>query len=873
MGTGRTWPLIGRDDEREVLTAALLSGTGVVVRGPAGVGKTRLVDDVLAAVEADAVPVHRVTGIPGLADAPLGALVPLIGPAYGAEASHRLAELLTSDSGARAVLAIDDAHLLDRVSAGLVHQVGVAGWATLVLTFRSGEALAPTLEGLWSSVDLRSMDLQPLPPERMAELIAAALDAPVEDGTRTALTRAAGGNVLYLRELLAGSQTAGVLVADDGVWRLQGELVGSPALRDIVAARLAALDLEARETVELLAVAGGVPLTLLANVADPTVLERLEREGLVRVLGDGTIDLAHPLHGEIVRRDLPALARLRISRLLVQAAVSTAEIPEGYELRVARWLAEADPTSAGVPATLLEDLAHRAVAVGDTRLAATLAEAAFDIGDSVAPALLASWCRCEQGDHTGAETVLARAAERAASSDVDPVERATLMLEWSSARWWATQDTASATGLLDEVRAGGGDGAALVTAQLAIFEALDGQVTQAIHRATPLVAHPIDIVAAVAAAALAPALTAADRPAEARAVATAGFERAMAVDGILPGNPGVHLVSQILAAAADGAVADAEAFAALVRAGAAGQPSRQARAWATMMTGQVALLAGRLGEAFDLSMQSDVLWRDSGIPGVARWAGAHAALAAAERGDLETLDAMLARHADTKAEGFRLFEPRWYQARAWAAWLRGRRVDAIASLTAGADLATSAGAVMPALESLHLLARWGVAPEAASMLERADELPLQSRLSKARRTHLHAVATGSAAELETVAEQFTAFGTRVLAAEAWAEAAKVHRSAGRVKPAERAAARSAAVIAELAATDRPSTPALVVGRHQRGLSRREAQVARLAAGGHTNKAIAAELVVSERTVENHLYRVFSKLGVSSRRELADTLED
>jgi DNA-binding CsgD family transcriptional regulator len=49
-----------------------------------------------------------------------------------------------------------------------------------------------------------------------------------------------------------------------------------------------------------------------------------------------------------------------------------------------------------------------------------------------------------------------------------------------------------------------------------------------------------------------------------------------------------------------------------------------------------------------------------------------------------------------------------------------------------------------------------------------------------------------------------------------------------------------------------------------GLTARELQVLRLVAAGATNKAIAAELVVSERTVDRHVSNIFTKLGVSSR---------
>ena len=49
-----------------------------------------------------------------------------------------------------------------------------------------------------------------------------------------------------------------------------------------------------------------------------------------------------------------------------------------------------------------------------------------------------------------------------------------------------------------------------------------------------------------------------------------------------------------------------------------------------------------------------------------------------------------------------------------------------------------------------------------------------------------------------------------------------------------------------------------------GLSAREAEIMSLIAGGHTNGQIAARLFLAEKTVKNHVNRIYAKLGVGSR---------
>ena len=76
--------------------------------------------------------------------------------------------------------------------------------------------------------------------------------------------------------------------------------------------------------------------------------------------------------------------------------------------------------------------------------------------------------------------------------------------------------------------------------------------------------------------------------------------------------------------------------------------------------------------------------------------------------------------------------------------------------------------------------------------------------------------------------------------------------------------------AELRATGTTRTSGSRVGD---ALTPQELGVAKLAAAGLSTKEIAARLVISPRTVSAHLYRLFPKLGITSRAALRDALTE
>jgi DNA-binding NarL/FixJ family response regulator len=112
-----------------------------------------------------------------------------------------------------------------------------------------------------------------------------------------------------------------------------------------------------------------------------------------------------------------------------------------------------------------------------------------------------------------------------------------------------------------------------------------------------------------------------------------------------------------------------------------------------------------------------------------------------------------------------------------------------------------------------------------------------------------------------VGAPYLAARVRVLVARA-CQALGDHEGAGLERDAARAVFEELGAAPDLARID--SDTGKVRGERLRGLTARELQVLRLVASGKTNKAIATELFVSEKTVDRHVSNIFAKIDVSSR---------
>jgi DNA-binding CsgD family transcriptional regulator len=866
------WPLVGRRAELEALSAVLADtrAGGVLLAGEAGIGKTRLAREALARAEAAGWEVEWLAATRAAASIPFGAVSHLLPPAERLgddrlDTLRRAAGLLAERSRGRPLLlGVDDAHLLDDASAALVHQLAFRGLAVVVATVRTGEPAPDPVIALWKDGLARRLDLSALPPAATAELLERALGGPVDGVTRNEVWRVTGGNPLYLRELVLGGLESGALRQADEVWRWRGNLAGGATrLAELVQARLGTLDGTARAAVEL--VAWGEPLGV-------GVLERLVGKDAVRAVGDSGLlvlersgrrtlaRLAHPLYGEVQRAVLP-LSRARALAERLAAAFGAGALRRRDDLlRVGAWQLEAGVASN--PALLLE-AARQAAARFDHELTERLARAAVDAGGGPTAVRVLAETLEWQGRH----------AEAVAVMDGEPPAQGAERARWASIRagnlYWGLERTAEAEELLQQAALAeeGGEEAVAMLAWILLF---DGRLLEAVAVAGRVLDRPEAPAQALvwAATAAVPALASLGRLGEALAVADRALAVARAHPEDLPwGETQLSLVRcQVLLGA--GWLAEAKAIAeAGYQAAVADGSSERTGGWAGFR-GLVAKVEGRIATA-EASLREAIALLDEQDPyRFMRWCLAEAASVAALAGDQEAAASWLGR-ADARAGEANRFVDPWVELdRAWVAAAAGELTRAVDLATRAADTARASKQFTFEAVALYDVARLGAPADVRQRLEELAGL-LEGRLAAVLASSAVALAAEDGAALDRVGAAFEDLGALLLAAEAKVAAAQAHRAAGRDASANASQERAAALAA---ACQGARTPGLGPATAVSVLTPREREVALLAAAHTSSREIAARLHLSVRTVDNHLGRVYAKLGISSRAQLAAVLQ-
>jgi DNA-binding CsgD family transcriptional regulator len=835
----------------------------VVVVGEAGVGKTRLAEEVAAACAPLEVSTVRLTV--ALGSVPLGviaALVPLDEPPSG-----RAADMLVTAAealGARddRLLVIDDAHLLDPMSAGALLLAAERSTIRLLLTVRAGERCDDAITALWKDGLAERIELGPLDRTGTEALALSLLGAPLDGMSAGYLWESSGGNALFIRELLLGALADGLVTRIGDVHRFTARPRTSARLAELLDARLAETSSKEREVLDLLAVGGEIGLDLLRAVVDDPVLEDLEQRGLISIASDGRrcpVRLVHPLYGELLRSRMGRIRAMAMNRVLAEELERCGSLRQNDALDLARW----QVASGSVPhPEVLLTAARLARSRFDPELAEHFATLAAEAGAGVDADLLVAASLEDRGRHAAAAERLAATLDLTLSDE--DIVRA--VCELSVIEFWTLGDEDRATATVDAAvrRVQSDDARAQLDAHRASFEAMANRPIDAIDRVAVYLDQPTGRARLYAAIAAGPALTVVGRSIDAIALMDDVLPARLAL-GDADAMPAAfqYTMSKVFALSEAGELTAAAELAEQTYQLAASLRAPVPTAWAAMVGGRVALLAGDLAIASIRFAESAHLFDEGDEAGLRSWSSAGTVLAAAQRGDASDAAALLEQLRSIDYGPVRAMQADLDRAAAWERRVAGDARTATALLRAGIADADARGSFGMAVSLLHDLARCG--DRSAAHLLTDDHRQVQGALAAARLSFLGAFAADDGVELDRVADAMAELGANLFGAEAAAAAAAAHRRAGSTR--RRSASQARSIELRACCTD-VRTPLLADLEVMVDLTAREREVAELAAAGRSSREIAASLGRSVRTVENHLQRAYDKLGVTGRSDLA-----
>lgn len=856
-----SWPLTGRDEEIGLITEVLTGDgcRGIVLAGRAGVGKSRLARESISALAAQAWSVRHIAATATGRFVPLGAFAQWVDECDGTplELARTVIRALSAGATGRLLVFVDDAHLLDDLSALVLHQLAVQGAATVLLTIRSGKPSPDAVTELWKDGVIRRLELQPLSRTESDDLLLHVLGLPPDRECGELLWRLTQGNVLFLRQLVEQEQAAGRLVHEHGRCRWIGPSAASPSLVEVVEHQIGAMSDAVRDVVDLVAVGEPVDWHVMVNLVDADALEEAERRELIRTT-DGAVYAGHPMYAEVLLAQCGPL-RLRRLRGKVAMAMKDSAGPAERVRRGLLWLEsdlQPDP----------QVLANAAAAAGsllDFDLAARLTRIADECGLGVGARvdLAYNLVLSQKGEDAAAVIDSIDADEVPESAFVNDVILRAANLMWTmrspDESWRVIDDAlAGATGprraQLLAFRANQLVLAARPAEVVAMMDTVDHGGLDGYGQSVRLCSETL-------------ALAEVGRTTDAAATAQSCTEF---LDSSQQGN----FLSQALVEfltfglAVAGRVPEAVRIAVDHQSDCVAKPSN-ARAMAAAIAGASALAAGELRSAVE-SLPDENAADDPNmvlINGFYRFQGLRAqALARLGRVD-EARDAIEVAERDWHPTYVHA-ELNILLAQAWLAAARHRLSEARQFARRAAEFTRNHGQLAREVMCLQTLVQLDDTSPASRLAELAElvdgpRAPLAARYAAALRAD-------DADELDRVTLDFEAIGDLLAAADAAGQAATSHRGAGRTGSAISAATRAGDLAQRCGGA---ISPAVAASRLTIPFTQREREIAALVAQGCANREIAESMSLSVRTVEGHIYRASCKAGVTRRSDLAEVM--
>lgn len=842
--------IVARAVEHGLITTLLGDGRSVMLSGPAGVGKTSLVVALAVQFSGRGEPVLSIRGSESQSKVMFGAFLPLLDEVHGL-APALIAARLRERASTAALVVVDDVHLLDTASAGMVNQLAADG-VTVLLAARAGEPLPPAVTALAGDRILEVVELAPFDEQATGVVLAALLAGRVDRGTTQALYIASGGVALALRELLRSARERGSLYLRRGVWVIEGQLPAAGTLAELLRQQVLSADPDVRRAVELVVLADGLPLQLALRLVDRPVLERAEELGFLRTEGRvrPVILARHPLYDSAVVETMSSERQMDLYAELV-GALDGSETGDSDRVSLGRWKLELGLEQAAGQWMELARLVHGA----DLPLAERFLRAAVDAGGGVEARLelanlLTHWHRVAEAEIIFADL------ERDA---LDPPSRAALLGTRAFLLAMPANRPREALGILEPLLNELGQ----VPELLACYSTAlwrDGRVDEAIGVAQGVLARPGSAMAHAHAA-----LTAGS--AAIYGLRWDGFDSlvermaglADEASAQMPEAPeAVNLVRASRHALTNDRVLESGAAAALgyramLRTGNDGERSQYAflYGWNRVLVGQVTVGLDYLREAH----AGHGVWTPTTLP----WLRSMLVRALVHAGLPDEAAQVLTSIEGEAIAG--LYEADVALARAAA----GAGPDRIRGLRAALSACLATGQRLRAGELAYAAMQLGDTAMAATVITLYERDPAPE--ARAIVAHARAVQSGKVELIVGAARQLERSGLVLASAEAMAGAVLSYREAGLHREAGLALDGLARIVAIGEGIAGPTVSAAFTSP----LTDRELQLARLAATDAKDSDIALQLGISVRTVQTHLGRVYVALGIAGRGELAARL--